>query len=33
MRDTGRKAAERWLATAFDDLGTKSTVDIRAAFL
>ena len=33
MRDTGRKAAERWLTTAFDDIGTKSTVDIRAAFL
>jgi NTE family protein len=33
LRDTGRKAAERWLAASFDDLGNKSTVDIRAAFL
>jgi len=33
LRDVGRSAAERWLAASFDDLGTKSSVDIRAAFL
>ncbi|MCR9219294.1 MAG: patatin-like phospholipase family protein [Alphaproteobacteria bacterium] len=30
LRDAGRRAAEGWLAAHFDDLGERSTVDIRA---
>ncbi|MGE0420906.1 MAG: patatin-like phospholipase family protein [Reyranellaceae bacterium] len=33
LHDAGRDAAERWLTATFDDLGNKSSVDIRAAFL
>ena len=33
LHAVGRKAADRWLAATFDDLGTRSSVDIRAAFL
>jgi NTE family protein len=31
--DVGRKAATLWLASCFDSLGDKSTIDIRARFL
>jgi NTE family protein len=29
---TGRAAAERWLASHFEALGDRSTVDLRAMF-
>ena len=29
----GRVAATKWLATTFDDVGVKSSIDIRARFL
>ena len=31
--DLGRAAATAWLATAFDSVGVRSTLDIRARFL
>ncbi|MEM7268832.1 MAG: patatin-like phospholipase family protein [Pseudomonadota bacterium] len=30
--EVGRRAAERWLATSFDDLGERSSVDVRGMF-
>jgi NTE family protein len=33
LRDRGRMHAERWLAAHFDDLGLRSSVDIRGEFL
>jgi NTE family protein len=33
LRDRGREEAEAWLAASFDDVGARSSVDIRAAFL
>jgi NTE family protein len=33
LRERGRKAAADWLAAHFDDLGVRSTVDLRAEFL
>jgi len=32
LRDLGRETATQWLETHFDDLGKKSTVDLRAMF-
>jgi NTE family protein len=32
LRDLGRKAAERFLAEQFDNIGKKSSVDVRALF-
>jgi NTE family protein len=29
----GRVAATKWLASTFDDVGVKSTIDVRARFL
>ena len=33
LRDRGRHAAAEWLRKNFDDLGVRSTVDLRAEFL
>jgi NTE family protein len=33
LRDLGRDAAERWLPTAWDDLGQRSSVDVFEKFL
>jgi NTE family protein len=33
MRDLGREAAEEWLKKHFDDLGVRSSVDVRETFL
>lgn len=33
LRELGSSAADRWLATHFDSVGEKSSVDIRARFL
>jgi NTE family protein len=33
LRDRGRLHAERWLAAHFDDVGQRSSVDVRAEFL
>jgi NTE family protein len=32
LRDIGRRAAETWLARHFDDIGERTTVDLRAMF-
>jgi NTE family protein len=32
LRDTGRETATRWLDANFADIGTRSTVDLRAMF-
>ncbi|MGF1475295.1 MAG: hypothetical protein ACFB6S_06995 [Geminicoccaceae bacterium] len=32
LRDLGRETAETWLADHFDDLGQRSSVDVRAMF-
>jgi len=32
LRDLGRSAARRWLDRAYDDIGTQSSVDLRALF-
>lgn len=32
LRDIGRSAAERWIARHFDDVGARSTVDLREMF-
>jgi NTE family protein len=33
LRDLGREAAQLWLATHFNDIGVRSSVDIRAEYL
>ena len=33
LRDKGRRHAERWLAAHFDDIGVRSSVDIRGEYL
>jgi NTE family protein len=33
LRDLGRAAAERWLASVYDDLGTRSSIDVFDKFL
>ena len=33
LRDSGRAEAERWLAEAYDAVGERSSVDVRAEFL
>jgi len=33
LRDSGRDTTERWLRAHFDDIGTRSTVDLEAEFL
>lgn len=33
LRDLGRAAAGRWLATVYDDLGTRSSIDVFDKFL
>ena len=33
LRDVGRTAAEDWLTSHFDDLGSRSTIDIRQKYL
>jgi len=33
LKQVGRQAASRWLATHFDDVGRRSSVDIRGKFL
>jgi NTE family protein len=33
MRDTGRKAAERWLSEQYDKVGHESSIDVGATFL
>ena len=32
LRDLGRETASGWLAAHFDDIGVRSTVDLRAMF-
>ncbi|MEM8554676.1 MAG: patatin-like phospholipase family protein [Pseudomonadota bacterium] len=32
LRDVGRASADRWLATCFDDIGARSTLDLRSLF-
>lgn len=32
LRDQGRKVAKKWLKKNFDDIGTRSTLDLRAMF-
>jgi NTE family protein len=33
LRDLGRETATQWIATHFDDIGERSTVDLRAMFM
>jgi NTE family protein len=33
LHSLGRKQADAWLGRNFDDLGIRSTVDIRATYL
>jgi NTE family protein len=33
LREVGRERARAWIDEHFDDLGSRSTVDIRAAYL
>ena len=32
LRDIGRRAADRWLTAHFDDIGARTTIDLRAMF-
>jgi NTE family protein len=33
LRDIGRERAEDWLESNYDDLGTRTTVDLAAKYL
>jgi NTE family protein len=33
MRDAGRRYADSWIGRCWDDLGERSTLDVRAAYL
>jgi NTE family protein len=33
LKDRGRRAAEAWLRTGFDDIGVRSSADLRRDYL